>query len=130
MSCLCSLVPSSENAEQIDEEVDEVEIKGERAEQRHLLGIGVGVFKTHTHLLDLLRVVGGKSHEDKHTKVTDYHGHHVVIEEQVHQRGDDDADEAHEEVFAKRGEVGLRRIANEGHGTECAGGDKEHLCYR
>ena len=96
----------------MDKEVDEVEIEGERTEQCQFLGIGVGILETHAHLLDLLGVVSGETHENQHAKITHYRGHHAVVEEQVHQRGDNDADKAHEQVFAKRGKVGLRGVAN------------------
>ena len=82
---------------------------------------------TVVHLLDLLRVVGGEAGEDQHADDRDREAERRRAEEDVDDRGDDDADQAHEQERAHAGQVALGRVAPEAHRAEGRGGDEEHL---
>lgn len=129
MLVLLVLVASSEDAEQIEEEVDEVEIERERSEKRKLLHAFARIRSHTAHLLNLLRVVSGQTYEDQHAYVADDEVKTRASYEDVHHRGDDNADERHEQQLADGGQVCLRGVAHERHRTERARRNKERLGY-
>lgn len=57
---------ASEDTQQVEEEVDEVEIQAQRTKQSELLHVFACVGRKLAHLLYLLRVVCGETHEDEH----------------------------------------------------------------
>ena len=63
------LLSAAKNAQQIEEEVDEVEIERKCTKQCILLHRLSRIGCLETHLLDLLRVVGGESDKDQHTDI-------------------------------------------------------------
>ena len=119
----------SEDAEQIEEEVDEVEIERERTEKRKLLHAFARIRSHTAHLLNLLRVVSGQTYEDQHAYVADDEVKTRASYEDVHHRSDDNADERHEQQLADGGQVCLRGVAHERHRTERARRNKERLGY-
>ena len=66
------LVASSEDAEQIEEEVDEVEIKTQGSNECKLLCTLACIGSCLAHLLDLLGVVSGETNEYEHANVAQY----------------------------------------------------------
>ena len=126
-SLLCLVVALAEDAEQIEEEVDEVEVELQGTEQGNLLRTLAHVGLHGQSLLDALAVPGGETHEEQHADVAQYQVKARAAQEHVDHRGDDEADESHEQDVADLGQVGLRDIAVEGHRAECAGGDEEYL---
>ena len=67
MGCLVTVV--AEYAQQVEEEVDEVEIKTQGSNQRELLCALACVGGCLAHLLDLLGVVSGETYEYEHANV-------------------------------------------------------------
>jgi len=116
----------AEQAQHHEEEVDEVEVQGERPEDgapAHGRGI---VGRRHlAHDLELLGVVGGQSQKDEHADAGDDEVHHRALREDVDHRGDDDADKAHEQEAAKRGQVLAGEQAVQAHGAEHAARDEK-----
>ena len=119
----------SEDTEQIEEEIHEVEIESQGSEKCHLLHVFAGVGCELQEMLYLLRVVSGESYEDEHADVAQNEVESGTLHKHVHDGGDDESDESHEEQLAHGGEVGLRGVAYECHYGECSGGDEEHLTY-
>ena len=117
----------SEYAEQVEEEVDEIEIEGERAHQGYFLRAFAHVVGLYEHVLYLLRVIRREACEDEHAYVTnDKAEPSALYQERVYQRGDDESDEGHEEYAAQRRQVFLGEQADERHGGERSGGDEKH----
>lgn len=101
------LVAVPHDPEEHEEEVDEVKVEGEGT-QDSAFAQGTAVEITRLgegHGLDFLGVVGGKAHKNNHADIRDDHGHAGTLEEEVHNRGDDDTDEAHEHEVAHACEV-------------------------
>ncbi len=115
------------NPQQHQEQVYEIEIEGEGADDgafAHHAGIqarGLG----QGHVFKPLGVVDGQTGEKQDADVADDHRHPRTLEEKVDHRGDDDADKAHEQETAKRGQVFLGRPAVNACGHEGAGADEE-----
>ena len=88
------LIAASEKAEQVQEQVDEVEIKPQRSHGGHFAdhrGVGLGA-----HCLDVLGIPCSKSHKNQDSSNTDAPIHHRATQKQVHQRADDKSDKRHE----------------------------------
>jgi len=93
------------NPQQHQEQVDEIEIEGEGAQDGafahhasfEACGLGQG------HVFQALGVIDGQADEEKDPDVADDHRHAGAFEEEVDHRGDDDADQAHEQKAAKAG---------------------------
>ena len=79
------------------------------------------------HALDLLGVPGGEAHEDDDAGDGDDPVEGRAVGEDVDHRGDDEADEGHEEDVSDFGEVLVGGVAEDAHRAECAGGDEERL---
>jgi hypothetical protein len=77
------------------------------------------------HFPEKLGVISGESTENNHANDADDHGHYAGPYEQVHQHGNDNADQAHEEEAAPRGQVFLGIQSVKAHSAEHArGGNK------
>jgi len=121
-----ALFAFTEEAKEIEEEVDEVEVEGECAEYGEFLCLAIDFGAIGFHLLfDFLCVVGCKSHEDEYADGTDDEIHHGVMEEEVDHCGYDESDECHEEEGTYLSEVTARDGAVDGHGCESACCDEE-----
>ena len=79
------------------------------------------------HLLYLLRIVSGETHEDEHAYVAQDEVEAAAAHEHVNHGGDDESEKRHEEQLAHRREVGLGGVAHERHYAERAGCDEECL---
>lgn len=114
-------VAAAKDAQQVQEQVDEVEIerqgthRGDLAEHR---GVGLG-----THALDSLGIPCGKSHKDEYTSHTDAPCHHGALQEDVDNHADKQSDESHEHEGAKLGQVLTGGVAHDGHHAEHASSD-------
>ena len=92
-----SLSVSSEEAQQVEEQVDEVEVEAQCAHQRNLLSCLTHVFLHQQHLLDLLRIIGRQSYEHQYADARDNQVHRRVVEEDVDDTGYDQANQCHEQ---------------------------------
>src|SRR5215217_6343551 len=86
------LFPLPGEAEEQLEEIDEVQVEGERTEHRHL-AVGLMAEALGVLLLDGLRVVGGETRKHEHADDRDRELQQARSKEEVDQRGDDDADQ-------------------------------------
>ena len=120
-----ALPARAEQPQQHQEQVDEVQIKRQRAHDR-LLGGGIGAVDFGVHVLDLLRVVGGQADEHQDPDHRNHEMHDRALQEHVDDAGDDDADQAHEHERAQSGEVALGGVAVQAHAGKRARGDEEH----
>ena len=127
MRCFLLVSAVSEKAEQVDEEVDEVEIEAQRSHQCHFLCRFSSVGSHQQHLLNLLRVVGRQANEDEYGDDAQDVVEAGALDEDVGNAGDDDSDESHQQDAAHLREVYLGGAAYQRHQTEGAGGDEEHL---
>ena len=127
-ACFVLSVPASaQEAEQIEEQVDEIQVELESGEDgglgRHLGVVAVvGV-----EGLDLLGVVGGEAQEDGDADeaVDPVHGREAG-NEHGQEGKDQQEDESAHQHGADAGQVGLGGVAEGGHGAEVQGGDAEH----
>ena len=122
------LVASSEDAEQIEEQVDEVEIQGQCTEQGELLGSFTYVVLCLEHLLDLLAVPGCQTRKDCHTHITQDVIKSRTLQEQVDYGRDNQANQSHEEDLADRGQVLFGGITVESRYAKGSRSDEEYLC--
>ena len=87
----------AEQAQNVEEQVYEVEIQRKAADERQLLR-AVVYFVTvfDEHLFDFLRVVSRKPNEQQYAHVGDNPIHHAAVEENVHNRSYDEPNEPKE----------------------------------
>ena len=90
------LLPTAEDAEEVDEEIDEVEIERESSEESKLLSALAGIRSLEEHLLDFLGIISGKSYENEHTNVTKDIGKAFTLDEHVNKCGNNQAYQSHE----------------------------------
>ena len=121
-----SLLPTAEDAEEIDEEVDEVEVKGEGSEESKLLSALACIGSLEEHLLDLLGIPRSKSNEDEYSDIAQNKGKATTLDKEVDDGGNDESDEGHEENFTHRREVGLGGVAHDSHCRKRTCSDEEH----
>src|SRR5690349_13648403 len=86
------LVAAAEELEQLEEEVDEVEVEGERPDDRQ--GLDRAVAAVRVDLAELLGVVGGEAAEDDHAAAGGDELERAALHEDVHHHGDDHPEEA------------------------------------
>ena len=122
------LTTASENTQEVEEKVDEIQVQREATEQRDAEPrLAVGIAYLHQHVFDLLGVVGRQSSEDNHAGVVANRHQGVVLEEKIDQRGDDQSDECHIKDAADHRQIALDEQTDESHRAEHAGSDKERL---
>ena len=120
-------VAVAEEAEEVDEEVDEIEVEGEGAEGGKAsvghTGIGLG------HLTYLLGVPGGEADEEHYTDDAHDPVEGGAMGEDVDYQQYQQSEEAHVEdrTHACQGAVG--EITVDAHGAEHSGGDHKGLGY-
>src|SRR5437899_1430968 len=107
-------------AQQHQEEVDEVEIEGQRAD--HGVGPHLSLRQGQRHLLESLCVPRGEAGEDDDTDDRDQELQRVVVPEHADERSQDEADQAHHEELPGTGQASLRRRAEERERPEHTGG--------
>lgn len=119
----------SEDAEHVQEQVDEVEVECQSAHDGHFLaGVGGAQVMGFGNSSDFLCVIGGEAHEEENADVGDDEVKEGVVQEHVHHGGDDDAQKGHEADVAHAGEIGLGEVAVDRHDAEGAGGAEEDAC--
>lgn len=118
--CGICLPPSTQESQEHEEEIDEVEVKSERPEDGRLAPAPPPGKR-----LDLLSVIGGKPSEDDDPHSRDNPGNRIAVHEDVDYRGDHHTDEPHEEKAPPRSEVAACHVAIGAHGAEHSGSDDE-----
>src|SRR5262249_14855799 len=115
----CS-VSAPRQAEEHQEQVDEVEIERQRADDRVA---GELTFRQlERHLLQALRVVGGQSREHDHANHRDQELQRVVVPEETDDGRQDQSDQPHHHELANSGQAPSGRGAEEGQRAEHPGG--------
>ena len=109
------LLATTKDSQQINEDIHKVKIESQCTKQSQLLGTLPCIWSHLQHTLDLLRVVGGKTYEDQYTEITDNHLQTRTLQEYIHDRSDNNANQRHKEDFTHRGEIGLCGITYQGN---------------
>lgn len=116
----------SEDPKHVDEEIDEVEVEGERAEDSELHTFIGGVRVVgESDLADALRIISGEADEDQDACVGEDHFQERIIKEKIHHGSDDESEKPHEAQIAHLRKVSLRKVAIGRHDSEGACGDEE-----
>src|SRR6266849_4250107 len=118
-SQLFSLTAAAEEPQQEEEQVDEVEVERERADQR------VALLASLAQRAQPLRVVGGEAGEDEHAAAGDDELGRAGAEEEIDDAREDDADEPDHEEAAHPRQVALGHGRVEREAEEGAAGDEE-----
>src|SRR4051794_2492394 len=123
-----SVAPVPGEAQQHHEQVDEIEVERQRADDR--IGPGAAVRHRQRHRLEPLRIVSGQAREHDHADERQDELEAVTVPEHPDERGDDDADEAHEEELPPPGQApfGDRAVGRER--SERPGRDEERSRHR
>lgn len=122
------LTTASENTQEVEEKVDEIQVQREATEQRDAESrLAIGIAYLHQHVFDLLGVVGCQSGEDNHAGVVANRHQGVVLKEPIHHRCNDQSDEGHVKDAADHRQIALDEQTDESHRAEHAGGDEERL---
>ena len=122
------LLAVAEEAEQVEEQVDEIEVERQRAYGGELAGlraVGHG-----GHLLDFLRVPCGEADEYHHACEADNPLHRRAFHENVDNGADNEAYQCHEQECANARQVALGHVAVNRHGAEHGSGDDKCGEYR
>ena len=121
------LFPVSEEAEEVNENVNEIQVQGEGAHDGHLLSLvgGPGMVGK-GQPFNGLGVINGEACENQDAGVGNEHLQQGAVEEETYHRSQDDAEKAHEAHISHFGKVRLGYIAVHRHDTEGAGGHEEY----
>ena len=120
------LSAAAQQAEDVEEEVDEVEIKDKTTHQRDFHGrFFVCLVKLMHQAFDFLGVISREPCEDEHTSNADEEIESGTSEEHVHHKGNDESDDCHREDAAYHGEVFLDEKSYNGHRAKCACRDEK-----
>lgn len=125
-----SISTSSEETEQIEEEVDEIKVKRERTVERKLLSVLVHFALRIEHLLDFLRVVSGKGRENHNSNSANDKVEHRIMKEDINDSCDNQTNKRHEGKLANSAQIFFREAAHERHSSESAGRHKESSSNR
>ena len=93
---------AAKEAQQIQEQVHKIEIQAQCTECCQLLSRSA-IGGLHRRIFNFLCIPSGETDEDSHTGKADYPFHAAALEEDVHHRADNQADERHEHYRAKLG---------------------------
>src|SRR5215216_399855 len=105
---ICTKLPApAEYAQQKQEQIDEIEIQHQRAKDCDSPRAGV-IGGLRTEPLDLLSIPGDQADEDQHARVGDDPVQRGALEKEIDQRGQDQADQRHEQQAADSSPVALR----------------------
>lgn len=115
------LVAIAEEAQQHEEEVDEVEIKGQRAENGAAAN-GYAVFNggSFAHLAQLLGIPCGQTGKDDDADHADDEIHRRTLQEEIHDAGEDNAPQTHHEETSHAGQIAFGDHAEHAHSAEHA----------
>lgn len=124
---LMSLFLLAEEAEEVNEDVNEIQVQGEGAHDGYLLSFvgGPGMIGE-GQAFDGLGVINGEARENQDAGVGNKHLQQGAVEEEPHDRGQDDAEKSHEAHISQLRQIRLRHIAVHRHDAEGAGGHEEH----
>ena len=118
-----SVAAVAEEAQQVEEEVYEVEVQAQGA---YCGEFACGFCGSHGGAsFDRLGVPGGESYEDKYAEPRDNPFKSAVCPENVNNRAEYQPYECHEQHRAPFGEVLRCQIAVDAHGSESSGGYEE-----
>lgn len=127
----CCLLSLSEDAEEVDKQVDEVKVEGESTQEGYFLSSFSCIGSLHKHLFDLLGVISGETYEDKYTDIANHQVETSALdEEHVDQCGNDDADKCHQQILTHGRQVGLGGITDDSHCRKGSCRDEEHSSNR
>ncbi len=111
-----------ENAEHVDEEIDEIEVEGEGADDGDFLAvIGGACVVGKCDFANSGRIVGGEADENQDAHVGEQELEHRVFKKEIDKRRDDDAEESHEAEVSHAGEIRLRHVSVRTHNGKRAG---------
>ena len=116
---------ASEDTQQVEEEVDEVEIQSQGSDESQLLSALAHIVLCLEHHLDLLAVPGCQTYEDGYTRIAQDVFKSGTLQEHINYGGNNQTNQRHKENLAERGEILLGGVSVEGHRSESAGGDEE-----
>ena len=122
-------VAAAEDAKNIEEEVNEVEIEVERSDRSQFVGHG-GVEIGACESLHLLGVPGGETGEDQHSDNRDNPLECGIGKENIDYARDDQADKGHEQEAAYLRKISLCEISIDRHRAERTGSDEECIDNR
>ena len=118
---------ASEDAKQIEEQVDEVEVQCQGTDEGQLLSAFAHVILCLEHVLNLLAIPCCETGEDSNTHVAQDVVKSRTLQEHVYYGGDNQTNQSHEENLTHRGQVLLGGVTIYSHGAEGTGCDEEHL---
>src|ERR1700730_14131169 len=110
---LRSLVPLTKQLKQQRENVDEVQLEGECAQNRRALRRLAIHSAMQILALEPLRVPGGKSGEDQNAHHRDHELQRRARHEEIYQAGENYAEQTHQQERAHATQITLRRIPPE-----------------
>ena len=113
----------AEEAEEIDEEVDEVEVERKGADCCDFVDFFEGGH--FSYMLDSLGVPGGDADENQHTDAGDNPFEGGAFHKEVDDDADDESEEGHIEECSHLGEVAVGEVAIHAHRSIHTGCDKE-----
>lgn len=96
---------ASENTQQVEKEVDEVEIQCQGSDESQLLSTLAHIVLSLEHHLDLLAVPGCQTHEDGYTRIAQDVFKSGTLQEHIDYGGDNQTNQRHKENLAERGEI-------------------------
>lgn len=96
---------ASENTQQVEEEVDEVEIQGQSSDESQLLSTLAHIILCLEHHLDLLTVPCCQTHEDGYTRIAQDVFETRTLQEHINYGGNNQTNQRHKENLAERGEI-------------------------
>ena len=112
-------VPSAEEAKQIEEKIDEIEID---------FANYISLFESlhlSQHLLDFVHIESGKTRKDDHTDNGEDKAHSTRTEEQIHDSGQNQTDQEHKENTTPLAQIFFGKISPQSHGSEHTGCNKK-----
>ena len=120
------LVATAKEAEQIKEQVDEVEVEAECAESRNFAQCFGRIGISH-HVLDFLSIPSCQTDENAYANDADNPVESAACQEDVDNDAYKQSDKSHHQDRAKLREVGFGGVAVDSHCTEYAGCNQECL---
>ena len=117
----------SEETEQVEEQVDEVQVEAQCAESGDFTSIGSAVH--HNHLFDFLSVPCCKADKDAYAHEADNPVHCAACQEDIDDNADEQANQCHVEERTETCKAVFSEIAVDGHCSEHTCRDEECLSY-
>ncbi len=119
------LPPAAEDAQQHEKQVDEIQVKRQGAHNGSLT-VCLGSFRYRgAHVFDLLGIISHQAGENKNPNIGSDPVKGGTIQKQVYQRGDDQANQQHEQQASKPGQVVSGKIPVGAHQRKHAAANKK-----